>query len=184
MRTPLKFLAVSFLLFLLSFDSFGQFIANYHTASGFHINSIYVADSGEIDTPFNNSPHPSIKDQITLIYFELNAYTITHEMEKPLDSLIAILNKYPEIRLEVSSHSDSRGTADYNMALTQKRSKSIADYLVSKGVSNDRFILRSFGETQLLNKCEYNVVCTEEMQKENRRTEILFFYPIPYSVAN
>ena len=73
----------------------------------------------------------------------------------------------------MKSHTDSRGPASYNMKLSEKRGKSVIDYLVSKGISTSRINAQAFGETQLVNKCKDGVPCTKAEHALNRRTETI-----------
>jgi outer membrane protein OmpA-like peptidoglycan-associated protein len=59
------------------------------------------------------------------------------------------------------------------MKLSEKRGKSVLDYLTGKGISSSRINAQAFGETQLVNKCKDGVKCTEDEHKLNRRTETL-----------
>jgi outer membrane protein OmpA-like peptidoglycan-associated protein len=77
-----------------------------------------------------------------------------------------------DLRIELSAHTDARGSEAYNLKLQQARSKSFVDYLISKGVMKSNIIVKGHGETQLLNKCKNNVNCPEDMHQENRRTEV------------
>jgi outer membrane protein OmpA-like peptidoglycan-associated protein len=77
----------------------------------------------------------------------------------------------PTIKIELGSHTDSRGTAASNMSLSDKRAKSAAEYLYSKGIANERIVSRGYGDTQPLNKCAKGVKCSEQEHQLNRRTE-------------
>jgi uncharacterized protein YlaI len=82
------------------------------------------------------------------------------------------MNAYPEIEIELSSHTDSRGTSVYNQTLSQNRAKSAATYLVEHGISANRIKAVGYGESRLRNKCADGVTCTEAEHKINRRTEV------------
>ncbi len=112
--------------------------------------------------------------QFTLddLYYDYNKYNIRPDAALVLDKLVKILADNPEIRIEIGSHTDSRGAADYNLKLSQNRSESVVDYLVSKGISRDRLVPKGYGESQLINKCADGVDCTEEEHQVNRRTVI------------
>lgn len=77
----------------------------------------------------------------------------------------------PTIKVEMSSHTDSRGSNQYNQELSQKRAESTVNYLMSKGISRNRLIARGAGETELLNRCADGVTCPENEHTINRRTE-------------
>jgi len=78
---------------------------------------------------------------------------------------------YP-IRVELSSHTDSRGTFEYNDWLSQKRAESVVNYLVKHGVNKYRVKAIGYGKRFLLNKCAEGVPCSESEHRVNRRTEV------------
>ena len=176
MKILKKTFLTPFILFGITSLGYGQFIPNPGKTYTIDHNS----ESCRLckrPTSVNNSDKPSIKEKITELHFDLNKYTISTEMEKTLDSMIVILNKDQEMHIEVEAHSDSRASEDYNLVLSQKRSKAISGYLVSKGINSERIILKNYGEIALLNNCDDFVVCTEELQKQNRRVELRIVYP-------
>ena len=77
------------------------------------------------------------------------------------------------VDVQVKSHTDSRGPASYNMKLSEKRGKSVIDYLTSKGINLSRIQAQAFGETQPVNKCVDGVACTNAEHAQNRRTETI-----------
>jgi hypothetical protein len=81
------------------------------------------------------------------------------------------MTKNPEMKIELSSHTDARGNDAYNEDLSQRRAESAKRWLVSKGIREDRIVAKGYGEKVLLNKCANGVECTEEEHQENRRTE-------------
>ena len=92
---------------------------------------------------------------------------------------ITILNKLADLLLansgalvELSAHTDSRGTDGYNEKLSQRRAESAVNYLVSLGVDENRIIAKGYGEKRLKNRCKDGVVCSEEEHLVNRRVEI------------
>lgn len=105
------------------------------------------------------------------IYYDYNKWNIRPDAAIELDKLVKIMIDNPKIRIELSSHTDSRGSDKYNMTLSQKRAQSAVDYIVSKGVSKDRIYAKGYGETQTLNRCTNGVKCSEEEFQWNRRTE-------------
>jgi outer membrane protein OmpA-like peptidoglycan-associated protein len=107
------------------------------------------------------------------IYFDLDKSNITYDAATELNRVITILIKYPNIRLEIKSHTDSRAPDDYNMKLSNKRAKSTLNYIISKGINPNRVFGKGYGETQILNKCKNGVDCTQEEHAFNRRTEFI-----------
>jgi outer membrane protein OmpA-like peptidoglycan-associated protein len=89
-----------------------------------------------------------------------------------LDKLVAILQENPTMRIELSSHTDSRGSDYYNMLLSNARAISAVAYIKRRGISADRMVAVGYGETRLLNQCANGVQCSEEDHQFNRRTEI------------
>lgn len=105
------------------------------------------------------------------IYYKFGKSDLSDEAKPILDSLIVILKLYP-ITVEIASHTDSRGTAEYNQRLSERRSESVVNYIVEHGVDSTRLIAKGFGESRLINKCADGVRCTDEEQQANRRTEV------------
>jgi outer membrane protein OmpA-like peptidoglycan-associated protein len=83
------------------------------------------------------------------------------------------MNENPTVNVEIKSHTDSRGPASYNMKLSEKRGKSVIDYLTGKGINSSRINAQAFGETQPVNKCVDGVRCTKAEYALNRRTETI-----------
>lgn len=104
------------------------------------------------------------------IRFGVNKADITPSAAAELNNLVKLLKDNPTLKIELSSHTDSRGNDSYNMKLSQRRAESTLRYLVSKGIDRKRLIAKGYGESQLLNRCENNVPCTEEEHSINRRT--------------
>ncbi|MEQ1666747.1 MAG: OmpA family protein, partial [Bdellovibrionales bacterium] len=88
-----------------------------------------------------------------------------------LDKVVSILAQVPALKLEVSSHTDSKGSNESNLALSKKRADAVVAYLVSKKIDAKRLVPVGYGETKLLNKCKDGVECTEEEHAKNRRVE-------------
>ncbi|MES2799896.1 MAG: OmpA family protein [Bacteroidota bacterium] len=105
------------------------------------------------------------------IFYDLNKSTLRPESKLSLDKLADFILKN-DVKIELSSHTDARGSDPYNLKLSQARAKSCVDYLISKGVKKASMIPKGYGETRLLNKCKNGVTCPEEEHQENRRTEV------------
>jgi len=106
------------------------------------------------------------------IYYDLNKWNIRTDAATELGKLVALMNKYPKMRFEFRSHTDSRSSAKYNKTLSTKRAKAAVAYLVKKGLSAKRVVAAGYGESLLMNQCKDGVNCTEEEHQQNRRTEI------------
>jgi peptidoglycan-associated lipoprotein len=103
------------------------------------------------------------------IYYDFDEAYIRDDAKPTLDELSGVLLQNPDIRIELGSHTDCRGGNRYNQELSQRRAQSAVDYLISKGVSDDRLYARGYGENVPANDCGC-ASCTEEEHQENRRT--------------
>ena len=106
------------------------------------------------------------------IYYDYNKWDIRPDAAVVLDNLVQTLQQNPSVRIELSSHTDSRGGDAFNMTLSRKRAEAAVRYLVSKGITANRLQAKGYGETRLLNNCGNDVPCSEEQHQLNRRTEI------------
>lgn len=105
------------------------------------------------------------------IYFDLSKWNIRTDAAKELDKLVVIMKEYPTLEIELCAHTDSRGTRAFNEELSDKRAKSAAAYIVSKGIDSKRLQGKGYGETVLLNNCKDGVKCSSEQHQWNRRVE-------------
>lgn len=111
------------------------------------------------------------------IYFDLNKFNIRPDAALELDKIVAVMNENKNMTIELGSHTDCRSSAAYNMKLSDKRAKSSAEYIISKGIDRARIYGKGYGESKLINKCECEgskiIPCTEEEHQTNRRTEFI-----------
>ncbi|WP_372776676.1 OmpA family protein [Mangrovibacterium sp.] len=107
---------------------------------------------------------------LTNIYYDYDKYSIRPDAARELDRMAETMKKYPDLEVHFESHTDCRGTDEYNQRLSDRRAKSTFDYLIRKGISKDRMTFEGFGESQLVNECSDGVECSEELHQENRRT--------------
>lgn len=113
-----------------------------------------------------------VKFEIKNILYDLAKWDLRPESMTELDKLVEFLTINDNIKVELSSHTDSRASRSYNQTLSQKRAQSCVDYLIQKGIDKNRIIAKGYGESQLLNECKDGVECSEEEHQRNRRTEI------------
>jgi len=106
------------------------------------------------------------------LYYDFDKYNIRPDAAKILDKLVETLQTHPNLEIELSSHTDSRGNDAYNMKLSQHRAESAVAYLESRGITAKRLQAKGYGETRLLNKCKNGVPCTDAEHQLNRRTEV------------
>lgn len=101
------------------------------------------------------------------IYYDLDKHDIRPDAALELDKLVQILKDNPTIKIELGSHTDTRGSDIYNMRLSQRRADAAINYIVNKGISRERLEARGYGESELL----IENAKTEEEHQQNRRTE-------------
>lgn len=105
------------------------------------------------------------------IYFDVNKYVIREDAKSELDKLVSLMHDNPEIVVEISSHTDSRGSDVLNYKLSLNRSQAAINYIVSKGIRSTRLLAKGYGETKLVNNCSNDVICDDIEHQKNRRTE-------------
>jgi peptidoglycan-associated lipoprotein len=104
------------------------------------------------------------------IYYDYDKTTLRPESFPVLDTLYSLFAENPTIVVEIGAHTDSRGSTEYNIILSQGRAASVVKYLVSKGIPAQRLKAVGYGESKPINKCVDGVECTEEEYQLNRRT--------------
>jgi outer membrane protein OmpA-like peptidoglycan-associated protein len=83
------------------------------------------------------------------------------------------MKKYPDMVVEIGSHTDNRGDDKYNRNLSTNRSESTREYFINQGIVEKRIIAKGYGETVQIIKCEPSESCTEEQHELNRRSEFV-----------
>jgi peptidoglycan-associated lipoprotein len=160
------------------------------TADGYYPDSIEFntagyLDNGTVNKTIKLKPLPkepevttetttvTINEPIRLskIYYDLDDDKILPESEPDLYKLFDLLNKYPDMVIELSSHTDSQGRSSYNEDLSQRRAESATRWLLDKGVSKKRIKPVGYGENVIINHCKNGVKCSDEEHRQNRRTE-------------
>lgn len=112
--------------------------------------------------------------QLDPIYFDLDDATIRPDAEVELQKVAAVLKQYPQMKIDIRSHTDSRAGDAYNKILSNKRANATMNYMTSEGeIEAARVSGKGFGETQLVNRCSNGVNCTEAEHALNRRSEFI-----------
>ncbi len=106
------------------------------------------------------------------INFDFDRFNVNPEAAGKLDQLILTIEMYPEYEIRIESHTDSRGSDEYNLGLSKSRALATYEYLVDHGVDPLIIEYNGFGETQLLNRCDDGVDCSDEEHAVNRRSMI------------
>ena len=118
------------------------------------------------------------------INYEVGSAELTRSSLRIIDEkLLVKLNEEPNSIVEIGSHTDARGTASSNQSLSERRAKSVVEYLISKGIDKERLLAVGYGETQPLNGCVDGTKCSDSQHSKNRRTEfkicLLYTSPSP-----
>jgi outer membrane protein OmpA-like peptidoglycan-associated protein/tetratricopeptide (TPR) repeat protein len=110
---------------------------------------------------------------IKIIYFDLDKSFIRKDAALELEKILDVMKQNPTMKIDVRSHTDSRQTNEYNIALSDRRAKSTVAWLIKNGIKADRLTGKGFGESQLVNNCADGVECSEADHQLNRRSEFI-----------
>lgn len=102
------------------------------------------------------------------ILFDFSKADLGTGAKNSLNDLISVLNKYPNTNIEVQGHTDSRGTDEYNLGLSQRRADAVSDYLINNGIAAGRITTKAYGESAPAYPND-----TQEHMAQNRRVEFL-----------
>ena len=115
---------------------------------------------------------PNIPIVLPNINFDLGKWAIRLDAQPQLDKIVRLMTDFPAItKVELSAHTDVRGSAPSNKSLSEKRAKSAMEYLISRGVSPSRIQSAGYGETRVKNECLEGVKCSDAQHEVNRRVE-------------
>lgn len=136
--------------------------------------SIYVDDPWLKVLQLKSQNQEVKKDSLTIIeniYYEYGKWELMGGALQTLDKVIQVMKSDADISIEISSHTDSRSSAEFNLTLSQKRAKAAVDYMVHAGIPAKRITGIGYGEAKVINRCREGVECSEEEHASNRRTE-------------
>ncbi|MBL1407164.1 OmpA family protein [Sphingobacterium faecale] len=145
-----------------------------YMADSASMNAVFPLRDTTIQLTLNLQPVNKVGEKFVLenIYYDFDKYNIRPDAALILDKLVATMRNNPTLRIELSSHTDSRGAKTYNQKLSQKRAQAAVDYIVGKGIDRERLVAKGYGESRLVNQCADGVKCTPEEHQANRRTEV------------
>lgn len=154
-------------LILLDKDELGMFTYKRIVSSKYNTTEVDQLETNEIV----EQEHTIHITNFT-IYYPNNGVAIDANFTSKLDSMALSLSSNQNATIQVHGHASSLASEDYNMKLSIKRMQRVVNYLIDKGVSKERILKNAFGESQLVNFCEDDKDCEEEMHRLNRRTEL------------
>ncbi len=111
--------------------------------------------------------------QLAPIYFDIDKANIRPDAQLELNKIVTYMNRFPQIKIAIRSHTDSDGSDRYNLKLSERRANSTRTYLIEKGIDPLRITAQGFGERQLVNQCTNGVPCSKSQHEENRRSEFI-----------
>lgn len=110
---------------------------------------------------------------IRIIYFDLDKHFIRKDAALELQKIANIMKEYPQMKIDVRSHTDSRNAAAYNQKLSQRRADATRAWLIKQGIAPERLTATGYGESKLMNQCADGVKCSEAEHQANRRSEFI-----------
>ena len=125
-----------------------------------------VFDAAALEAEFQRK----VEENMLTLYFEYNMYDLTQESLERLTKAAQFMQSEPTLRVRIDGHADERGTAEYNMALGEKRAKTVEQYLIKYGIAPNRLEVTSFGKEKPAQICSDG---DEECQSKNRRVEYM-----------
>lgn len=157
-------------------NSVGNFEYNLLAIDVEKLSSLGEEEVDDITMKYKKFNASTKKDLVVTenIYYESARYAILTEGEIVLDKVLSILNSFPDVQLEVISHTDSHGDDNSNLVLSENRSNAVINYLSSKGILNSRLKAIGKGETEIRNRCSNGISCSDKEHEYNRRTEFKF----------
>jgi outer membrane protein OmpA-like peptidoglycan-associated protein/tetratricopeptide (TPR) repeat protein len=139
--------------------------------------SMVVKDSSPetLDKPPPGETDPDIYFVLNSIMFEFDSFTLNEAAAKEADRISEAMESNPEIKLELTGHTDEIGADEYNLRLSERRAQSVADYLTSRGIGKERIRVRASGESEpiAINKYE-DGTDSPEGRRLNRHVSLKF----------
>src|SRR5690606_19645601 len=133
------------------------------------VDSVWVNDPDVTPVTKDISLQPievGVTVRLKNIYFDFDKTTLKNESFTELDKVVDFLKQNPSVEIEISGHTDDKGSDEYNQNLSQGRSEAVVQYIVSQGIDGYRLTARGYGESKPIDTNQ-----TEEGRANNRRVE-------------
>ncbi|MBW8241574.1 OmpA family protein [Muricauda oceani] len=104
------------------------------------------------------------------IYFDYGKHNIRPDAEVELAKILQALKEYPELKIHIESHTDSRSSSSFNLGLSERRARATMQWFIEKGIARNRLTAKGYGESMLLNHCANGVQCSDDEHELNRRS--------------
>ena len=151
------------------------------SSDGFETGSLHFNAPADIEAESLTNPAlclvkivPEVDEVIVMdnVYYDYDKYVLKEESYPSLDKIVEMLNENPTMEIEVSAHTDGRGTDAYNQKLSELRAKSVVDYLISKGIAKNRLQAKGYGASMpIAPNTNPDGSDNPEGREKNRRTE-------------
>lgn len=143
--------------------------------AGAIIGELMDKQAEEIEEDLENAEVERVGEGILInfdsgLLFDFDSYALRETTMNNLANLAETLNDYPRTEILIEGHTDAKGPEDYNRNLSVNRAESVANFLAANGVSNDRFVIKGYGEAQPVATNE-----TAEGRQQNRRVEVAIY---------
>lgn len=145
--------------------------ASFDLGNGLVVKDGILFDNGSPSKPGKGAWERGSDGFLIHLYYNFDQAAVSDESRPELEKLFKTLQENPDFQVEISSHTDSRGSDDYNLDLSQRRADWVVNWLVRQGIALERLTGRGYGETKLVNRCDDGTECTEAEHQLNRRTE-------------
>ena len=145
--------------------------ASFDLQNGLVVRNGVLYDNGTPNKPEKGTWERGAAGYLVHLYYDFNQSDVRPESRSELEKLAKTLQENADLQVEISSHTDSRGSDEYNLTLSQQHADAVVDWLAQHGIARERLIGRGYGETKPVNQCINGVPCTEQEYQLNRRTE-------------
>jgi OOP family OmpA-OmpF porin len=146
-------------------------------AAYYYIDEVSVIEKNKIVTsqkvePTLNNKKVSLENSYVLenVLFEFKSDTLLPASHKSLDEIVSLLNQYPGWKIKIAGYTDNTGTEQYNLDLSERRANAVKQYLIGKGIKEDRIQHKGCGKTKPI-----TTGTDEQSKKMNRRVEVDFY---------
>lgn len=145
--------------------------ASFELGDGLHVREGVLYDNGLPSQPAESTWERGSEGFLINLYYDFNANNPSEASFPELKKLLKTLKQNPDFQVEIASHTDARGSDEYNLSLSQRRADAVVEWLAKQGISRERLTPKGYGETKLVNQCSNGITCDESQHQLNRRTE-------------
>lgn len=149
------------------FKDYSEIFDSYNNTETTYVKNIKLSPTEPIIAKVDNEMRIVLEN----IFFEFDKYNIKEESTISLNKIVNVLKDNPTIKLAINAHTDNKGSATYNLYLSEKRAASTVKFLIKSGIAKNRLQSKGFGETKPFIDCKNN--CSKEDLQANRRVEFV-----------